>query len=51
MSETLDQSAFYAALAKLAEKNPDWDKEWGQNVWGGYSQTMEFRPELSTQLD
>ena len=51
MSETLDQSAFYAALAKLAEKNPDWDKEWGQNVSGGYSQTMEFKPELSTQLD
>jgi len=51
MSETLDQSEFYTALAKLSEKNPDWDKEWAASVWNGYNQTMEFKPELSTQLD
>ena len=51
MSEILDQSEFYAALAKLSEKNPEWEKEWAASVWNGYNQTMEFKPELSTQLD
>ena len=51
MSEILDQSAFYTALAVLNEKNPGWDVEWSKNVLGGYNQTMEFRPDLSTILE
>ena len=51
MSETLDHSAFDAAFGKVGEKKSDGDKECGQNFWSGDSQTMEFRPELSKQLD
>jgi hypothetical protein len=51
MLEAVDQSEFLKALGTLTAVKPGWDKEWGDNVWGGYSQTMEFKPLLSTQLD
>ena len=51
MSEVLDQSEFQQVLATLYQKHADLDAKWKSAVWGLYSQTLEWRPDLSTNLD
>ncbi len=51
MAEALDQSEFQSVLIEMSKRDPEWESKWQNSVSGIWSQTLEWRPDLSTNLE